>query len=293
MRSPLGILTALVVVAGMGSTSACLVEIKDLAGSGGSGGGGGGGASGQGGGGASMGPGGSGGTGGGTVGCPEGMLHIQDDTLGANFCIDETEVTQAQYVQFLVAIGTETPEQIPACASNTTFTHTPDGTCPSFTESNQLPIWCIDWCDARAYCEWAGKRLCKRLNGAPLGFDDDPVLGEWHFACSGGLEKAYPYGPDPDSSACHIDDQITKEPVASFPACEGGYPGLFDMQGNVAEWVDACESDEPTAKCRVRGGGTYGSATQWSCSRVENQTGKDRLDPDDRTTGVRCCADPG
>ena len=194
---------------------------------------------------------------------------------------------------FLVSIGNDVPEQIPACAGNVSFTHTPDGTCPTFNESNELPVWCIDWCDARAYCEWAGKRLCKKIDGDPLDFDDDPVLGEWHFACSGGLQTLYPYGDDPDDTACHIDDMINKEPVASFPGCEGGYPGLFDMQGNVHEWVDACESDEPTAQCRVRGGGTYGAAVQWSCARVEAQMGFDRLDNNSRTVGARCCADPG
>ncbi|MEZ4438246.1 MAG: hypothetical protein R3B72_04115 [Polyangiaceae bacterium] len=78
----------------------------------------------------------------------------------------------------------------------------------------------------------------------------------------------------------------------SFPKWRGGYPGILDMQGNVHEWVDACESDAPTARCRVRGGGTYGSATQWACNRVEDQMGVDRLDPDNRTVGIRCCRDP-
>ena len=119
------------------------------------------------------------------------------------------------------------------------------------------------------------------------------MLGEWHFACTGGLQTAFPYGETADDTACHIDDEITKEPVASFPGCEGGFPDLFDMQGNVHEWVDACESDLPTAKCRVRGGGTYGSANQWRCNRVESQMGIDRLDASSRTVGVRCCADPG
>jgi len=276
---------------GLTFATSCLVDIKPLAGSGGAettAGGGGSGATGP----STGATGGDGGSGGANTSCPVGMFHVQEESLNADFCIDETEVTQKQYVQFLVSLGNELPDQIPACASNTELTHTPDGTCPDFVTGSDLPVWCIDWCDARAYCEWAGKRLCKALDGTALDFDDDPVLGEWHFACSGGLQTLYPYGNEPDDTACHIDGMIDKDPVASHPACEGGYPGLFDMQGNVHEWVDACESDEPTAQCRVRGGGTYGSATQWRCARVEAQMGIDRLDPDVRTVGLRCCADP-
>jgi formylglycine-generating enzyme required for sulfatase activity len=34
-------------------------------------------------------------------------------------------------------------------------------------------------------------------------------------------------------------------PVASVPSCEGGYAGLFDMVGNVAEFIDSCLPPDP------------------------------------------------
>jgi len=44
-------------------------------------------------------------------------------------------------------------------------------------------------------------------------------------------------------------------PVASFPGCEGFYPGLFDLEGNVAEWVDSCDgSSGPNDHCTLAGG---------------------------------------
>ena len=280
---------SMLVCAAVAAASACLVEIKTLQpGSGGAG------STASQGGGATTGGGemtaGAAGGAGATAPCPSDMVHIEQSALAVSFCIDKTEVTWDQYVgMFLLAVGDVPPAGQPAaCAGNTTLTHTPDGTCPEFSQAGQLPIYCVDWCDALAYCTWAGKRLCGALaDGGPLGFDDDPVQGEWHFACSAGLTQAYPYGDTP-LDVCHIDDMIGKDAVGDHPSCEGGFAEMFDMQGNVHEWINACNA---AGECRFRGGGTYGSSTQWSCDRVEGQTGQDRLDPDNRTVGVRCCAD--
>jgi hypothetical protein len=50
--------------------------------------------------------------------------------------------------------------------------------------------------------------------------------------------------------------------VATYAGCEGYYPGLFDMEGNAAEWVDWCEPAGPDAggtgpafdNCHLMGG---------------------------------------
>lgn len=215
------------------------------------------------------------------------MVHASDGGE-ISFCIDRTEVTQAMYVQFLAGVQGSVPvdEQPPVCSGNTELTHTPDAACPDFTTASDLPVWCVDWCDAHAYCKWAGKRMCGAIAGGPLGFDDAPLLGEWHFACTGGLMTTYPYGDAPDDAACNITETNTKLPAGSHPACEGGFPGMFDMQGNVEEWIDACQPAGPTAECRARGGHTFGSATYWRCDK---QIGVAQLDPNSRVTGFRCC----
>jgi sulfatase modifying factor 1 len=232
----------------------------------------------------------AGGAGGGTA-CPTDMVHAADATLNASFCIDRTEVTEGSYVLFLVAVQGSVPvdQQPAACSTNTELTHTPDGSCSDFMDgSSQIPVHCVDWCDAHAYCNWAGKRLCGALSGGSLTHDDAPVLGEWHFACTGGLQTIYPYGDDAIDDACNIPGTSARAAVGSFPQCEGGYPGLFDMQGNVAEWVDACEPGAPGAQCRVRGGHTFGSAGFWRC---DNELSAVQLDPDTREIGFRCCRD--
>lgn len=107
-----------------------------------------------------------------------------------------------------------------------------DGKRPSADE----PVTQISWNDANAFAAWAGKRL--------------PTEAEWEFAARGGLiGKEYAWGdelrPDgspaanwwqgsfPDNNTAE-DGFVKRAPVGNFAA--NGY-GLFDMGGNVWEWV--------------------------------------------------------
>jgi formylglycine-generating enzyme required for sulfatase activity len=230
------------------------------------------------------------------------MVHASDILIGASFCVDRTEVTQAQYIQFLAAVQSDPAktDQPPECAFNKKLTNTPDGTCPNFTTASNLPVFCVDWCDAYAYCAFRGKRLCGALGGGTLALDGPVTSDEWHYACTGAFTTIYPYGNSAIVGACHIpkentptdpSDDNTKAPVGSYPDCEGGFPGIFDMQGNVAEWTDRCEPGDGSGEeeCMTRGGHAYGAAEYWRCSNLVVK-GK-RNDANKREYGIRCCAD--
>lgn len=199
----------------------------------------------------------------------------------ASFCIDATEVTNRDYDAFLASTDGGDPDaavgvelQPPECAGNVTFgrkgAEGPDGGAPD------RPVERITWCDARAFCAWAGKRLC--------GHDPASDAGEWYVACSAGGARAYPYGDTHVEGACWDNGQAAEpQRVGSRTACEGGVAGLFDMSGNVEEWIDSCAAGSCTAA-----GSWHGSPPeQSSCDRVSSYT----LGASARAVGFRCCAD--
>jgi formylglycine-generating enzyme required for sulfatase activity len=207
----------------------------------------------------------------------------QVPTTGSPFCIDETEVTRFQYLQF---VNSNKPSQSGACSSNSSFT--PLAGWPAGAGENAYPVVGIDWCDAKAYCEWAGKRLCGKIGGGALTNDGgaDPD-GEWYWACSKGGTQDYPYGATYDALRCNGSGYGQGKAIAVGLAsnCIGGYSNIWDMSGNVREWIDACndiqdqcatrggayDSAEPTLKCSS--GALHGRLT-WSAS-----------------IGFRCCKD--
>lgn len=183
--------------------------------------------------------------GGGDAGCPalRGPAMVRVTSGAVSFCIDSTEVTNADYQAFLADFGAVPENDVPECAWKTTHE------APPFQPAAaKIPRRDVDWCDARAYCKWAGKRLCGKIGGGPASVVEqrDPLQGQWLFACSGAGARIYPYGDTFDSRACagreFFDGGFDVYPVATFPKCEGGFSKIFDMSGNVREFLDTTEA---------------------------------------------------
>jgi formylglycine-generating enzyme required for sulfatase activity len=210
-------------------------------------------------------------------------------TNGGSYCVDSTEVTNAQYAQFLVA---NDPVQIAQCAWNTSFT--PSDGWPATGRANH-PVVFVDWCDAFAYCQWAGKRLCGKIGGGPNAPADHANAGksQWFNACSAGATKTYPYGSSYDGTKCNGSENPQTSgavTVASLASCQGGVPGLFDLSGNVWEWEDSCTGNIGVNDiCRVRGG-SYESLQQSLRCDTDQNFYRNAYGVVDGFIGFRCCA---
>jgi len=172
----------------------------------------------------------------------------------AGFWIDEHEVTNTQYQAFLDATGNTPPVNWPGEANH--------------------PVKGVTWDEAAAYCAWANKRL--------------PKEAEWEAAARGpGPEPPlYPWGPDPSADGqaydLPLDDTYA---VGSQPFNQSPF-GVYDMAGNVWEWVSEPYGPVPDGYKIVRGG-RYGLLRDMAY-RQESEPNDPRFVA---LAGFRCAAD--
>jgi sulfatase modifying factor 1 len=222
-----------------------------------------------------------------TTGCPTGRGPAM--VVADSFCIDSTEVTSAQYNDFLLA-GPALTGQPSACSWNSSYL---PGNGWTYTPSEAtLPIASVNWCQAHAFCEWAGKHLCGKVGGGSADFANFASSDNEHYmACSNASTRIYPYGNAFQPDACNGTERDAGQvlPVGSLSGCQGGVPGLFDMSGNVEEWQDACQSNSgPDDQC-LDGTGAfdYGDPpTGTRCDFADSDMRNGQY-PD---LGFRCCA---
>jgi sulfatase modifying factor 1 len=193
----------------------------------------------------------------------------------SSFYIDKHQVTNAQYLEFCDETGHRVPE----------FWHRDGFRCSP--DHPKHPVVGISWQDAAEFAAWSGKRL--------------PTEAEWEYAARGGLEGLdYPNGENLDPADGNYTQSNKGGPVAVGSYEANGF-GLYDMQGNVVEWVgdyyapdyyasspSANPQGPPSGKFRVIRGGGWHSGPY--CNRVYF---RNALPPNwvDFNVGFRCAKD--
>jgi len=246
--------------------------------------------------------------------CPEGMLPIpggeffmgsdEKDALDfekpahkvklSPYCIDELEVTVAQYKQCSDRGGCRRAgkENVwPGIKPAQQKVYDPLCNANDPEAKAKHPVNCVDWDQAREACEARGARL--------------PTEAEWELAARGPDGRIYPWGdeppsahhlnacgkecfawekahPDPDNPPAWMypedDGWVHTAPVGSFPKGKSRY-GVQDVVGNVWEWVADYYADYDKAQAGpmavdpkgpaagaervIRGGGWNGGQPSW------------------------------
>jgi iron(II)-dependent oxidoreductase len=169
----------------------------------------------------------------------------------AEFFIDRTKVTNAQFARFLNAVGPRGPrgENYYDVDDNDARVHRRDGQWRADPGHENHPVVEPSWPGALAYCTWAGKRL--------------PTEAEWEKAARGSDGRKFPWGNEaPDRTRAHFAAGWNDlRAVGSFPKGASPY-GALDMAGNGWEWVsslyrpypyDAADGREDLTSTQVRG----------------------------------------
>ena len=220
-----------------------------------------------------------------------------------SFQMEITEVTFDQYVAFLNVRGPDT--HVNGCAGFPciqTQNESPDAPIifdgANYSIGTGLrphPVYGVTYYGALAYCEAVGRRL--------------PTEAEWERAARADDGRIYPWGNRWDNALAKTNRPVDTPP-GSFPV--GSYPngasfyGVYDMAGNVAEWVSDWYSERyyeeraaagvavnpkgPVAgQQKVLRGGSWNSVPFFSRT-VHRQS----EDPKgfQRWVGFRCVADP-
>lgn len=130
--------------------------------------------------------------------------------------------------------------------------------------AGQTPSVELSWVEAKMYCMEVGKRLC--------------TAREWESACRGFSMLLYPYGSTYEESRCATQGGQSFA-AGSFKRCGEGF-GLFDMIGNVWEWVADKQGDYPLVM-----GGAYTSGKDAHCG--VHSVGA--MATKSKSVGFRCC----
>jgi hypothetical protein len=111
--------------------------------------------------------------------------------------------------------------------------------CPKAADSgygrDTRPVINISWDDAQTYVAWLSK-----MTGQPYSLLTE---AEWEYAARAGTTTAYYWGDAPGVYNANCNGCLSKwdnqqtSPVGSFAANQFG---LFDMAGNVWQWVQDC-----------------------------------------------------
>lgn len=175
---------------------------------------------------------------------------------GLSLAFARHETTRADFAKWWQAAGQQQfSGNQPACRDRESFFRSSrkrDWKSPDIAQKDNHPVVCVSFAEAQAYAEWISKKTAKRYRL--------PTPAEWEQVARKSAEATCKSANLADSSyrkefgsraGADCDDGYSATaPVGSYPAVAG----VFDLDGNVREWVASCGKSAPlSADCRDHG----------------------------------------
>jgi formylglycine-generating enzyme required for sulfatase activity len=209
-----------------------------------------------------------------------------------SFALGRCEVTAAQFEQFVAETGYRTAAEDAGCYTLNSrgddfgLSTNANWRKPGIKQRASHPVGCVTFGDAQEYIAWLSSRTGQAYRL--------PTEAEWEYAARAGSTGRFSFGDDADATVqCEYangadqsfrtqpfakalevakcdDQQVFTAPTASF---KPNALGLYDMHGNVVEWVEDCyhasyhgapvdgrawlEQDQVDCRSRVLRGGSW------------------------------------
>jgi formylglycine-generating enzyme required for sulfatase activity len=169
------------------------------------------------------------------------------------FAAGKFDITRGQWAAFVSATNRVTTggcswSGLPRAPDSKIWDPHPEATWKShgYAQDDNHPVVCVTWQDAQDYVQWLSRKT-----GANYRLLTE---AEWEYAARAGTSTPYPWG----STASHEyanygtdtvagvglalgrDKWVATSPLGAFPPNQFG---LYDMHGNVMQWVEDCFSD--------------------------------------------------
>ena len=192
--------------------------------------------------------------------CDDDEKPVHEVRIWNDFALGRYEVTVGEFRRFVEAAGYRTDAEKDGgrgCRTKEIMDRNEWGWTPGrswrnleYALEDRQPVTCVSWNDAKAYVAWltnetgAGYRL--------------PSEAEWEYAVRVGTRTRYHFG-DASERLCAYGNVADRtklpngnvwvntaecEDGAVYPTAVGSYRpnafGLYDMHGNVWEWVEDC-----------------------------------------------------